>query len=104
MRLLIVEDEADLRESLTKAMIVLNRVAFRKQIPISNMFTISDTKMAHNCAGFSRRDFLSIGSLGIRPRNGNIERSVCVLQLRVAVWMVAHGAAGSSPRNTRRVG
>ena len=29
------------------------------------MFTISDTKMAHDCAGFSRRDFLRIGSLGL---------------------------------------
>jgi len=29
------------------------------------MLTISDTRMAHNCAGFSRRDFLRVGSLGL---------------------------------------
>ena len=29
------------------------------------MLTISDTRPAHDCQGFSRRDFLRIGSLGI---------------------------------------
>ena len=64
------------------------------------MLTISDTKCAHNCSGFLRRDFLRIGALGmaglslpnlLRARSDSSSPLHNVVRDRSVVFLFLHG-------------